>query len=405
MKLIYQGKLYESVFSQETENKILNAIKSAKKYASNAENKLYRVGGSVRDELLGVESKDIDYLVTNVALDELKKALEPISDNIVSTNVGESMQVIKAVIDGSDEPYDFAIPRTEKYGGSGTHTDVIATGDPSIPVEEELGRRDLTINAIAYNVETHLLVDPFGGVHDIHNKLLKAVGNPNERFSEDPLRILRVLQFANRFGFDIEPSTMSAIKNNVALLDNITGERILEEFKKAFTKGNSKGNAKFIEMLIDTGIGTHVFGSGFDPVSVNIIYGDRWIVNMILLFINGGDFAKMKPSTDVSTAISLAKSLTKSDPLAVMFKNERYLPVIKDAFKSMGDETLINKLNSLEGVPLSTRDLSISSQFLMDNGYVGPRLGALQKNMINEIYLKHIRNDENDLKNYLDSLK
>lgn len=405
MKVIYQGKLYESVFSQQTENKILEAVKSATKYDPNVENKLYRVGGSVRDKLLGVESKDIDYLVTNVSLENLKKALEPISDSIVSTNVGESMQVIKAVIDGSDEPYDFAIPRTEVYGGSGRHDDLQTFGDPSLSVKEDLARRDLTMNAVAYDVETHQFVDPFGGVQDIHNKVLKAVGNPNERFAEDPLRILRVLQFANRFGFAIEQHIMEAIKKNVALLDNITGERILEEFKKAFTKGNSKGNMKFVEMLTDTGIGAHIFGTSFDPIGVNVIYGDKWIVNMILLFINGGNFERMKPSTDVMTAITLARKLTNSDPLSVMFKNERYLPVLTDAFKTIADPTLMDKLRKLYEVPLVNKDLKISSEYLMSKGYSGPRLGAIQKKLIEEIYNKNIANNENDIKHYLDSLQ
>jgi tRNA nucleotidyltransferase/poly(A) polymerase len=234
---------------------------------------------------------------------------------------------------------------------------------------------------------------------------LKAVGNPNERFAEDPLRILRVLQFANRFGFTIEAKTMEAIKKNVALLDNITGERILEEFKKAFTKGNSKGNMKFVEMLIDTGIGTHIFGTSFDPIGVNIIYGDKWIVNMILLFINGGDFARMKPSTDVSTAITLARALLKNDPLSVMFKNERYLQVITDALKSIGDPELMDKLGKLNGVPLANKDLKISSEYLMSKGYSGPKLGAIQRQLVDEVYMRKISNDENDIKHYLEMIK
>lgn len=405
MKIIYQGKLYESVLSEKTENKILSTIKSAKKFNPALENKLYRVGGAVRDKMLGVESKDVDYLVTNVAFDDLKSSLETIADSIVSTNVGESMQVIKAIIDNSDEPFDFAIPRTEIYGGSGDHKDIKTFGDPSLSVRDDLARRDLTINAIAYDVETHQFVDPFGGVNDINNKVLRAVGNPDERFKEDLLRILRVLQFANRFGFSIEEKTMEAIKKNVPFLDAITGERILAEFEKAFVKSTKQGNVSFVNMLVDTGIGDQLFGEGFAPIETNLVYGDKWFTNMILLFINGGNYSRLKTANDISTAIQLARSLKTQDPLKVMFNNGRYLQYLKDAFKSMGDESLINKLNSLEGVPLAAKDLAISSQYLMDNGYVGPRLGSLQKNMINEIYLRHIKNDEADLKNYLDSLR
>jgi hypothetical protein len=405
MKIVYRGKLYESVVDQQTERKILSTIKNAKKYNNNKENELYRVGGIVRDNILGIESKDIDYLVTNVAFSDLKKALVPISDKIISTDVGDSMQVIKAYIDGSQEPYDFAIPRTEKYGGSGGHTDVIATGNPGIPVEDELGRRDLTINAIAYNVETHQLIDPYGGIPDIHNKILKAVGDPVQRFGEDPLRILRVLQFANRFGFTIDPKTMEAIKANVHLLDSTTGERIMGEFDKAFTKGNSKGNKLFAEILEDSGIGKHVFGDDFDPIAVNIIYGDKLIVNLILLFLNGGNFERMKPSTEVKTAITLARALVTGDALKVMYRNGRYLQVLKDAFRSIADPILVDKLNKLEGVPLEAKDLAISSDYLMNKGYEGPKLGSIQKTLIDEIYHKHIKNDETSIKNYLDSVR
>lgn len=122
MKFLYKTTTYEAIeLSSTTEKKILSAVKNARKYDNSKENKLYRVGGVVRDEIFGAKSKDIDYLVTNVAFEDLKKALAAISDKIVSTGVGESMQVIKAIIDGSEEPYDFAIPRTEVYGGSGKH--------------------------------------------------------------------------------------------------------------------------------------------------------------------------------------------------------------------------------------------------------------------------------------------
>lgn len=404
MKLIYQGNLYESTFSQATEDKILATIKAAPRFKQSRENKIYRVGGIVRDKLLGVESKDVDYVVTNVAFDALKKALETISDKVISTDVGDDMQVIKAVIDGSEEPYDFAIPRTEVYGGSGRHSDVTAIGNPILSVEDDLSRRDLTINSIAYDIETHQLIDPFGGVNDIHNKVLRAVGNPVERFSEDPLRILRVIQFANRFGFSIEYETLEAIKQNVGMLDNITGERILEELKKAVTKGNNKSNSRLVEMLSETGIGKHVFGSSFDPISTEIVYGDRLLVNMILLFLNGGDFSRMKPSTEVSTAITLARNLEKGDPLKVMFKNEKYLPIIGEAFRSIGDPNLMNKVRKLDGVPLAAKDIAISSEYLMSLGYQGPTLGQIQKKIIEAIYNKEIQNTESSIKNYLDSL-
>lgn len=405
MKVLYKNTQYEAVESLQTEAKILSAVKSAPKFDKSKENKLYRVGGVVRDEIFGAKSKDIDYLVTNVAFDDLKKALETISDKIVSTGVGESMLVIKAVIDGSEEPYDFAIPRTEVYGGSGKHDDVQTFGDPSLPVEADLSRRDLSFNAIAKDVETGEYIDPFGGVEDIRNGRIKAVRDPKERFSEDPLRMLRAIQFANRFGFEIEPETLKAIRENVALIDNITGERILEEFKKAFTKGKFQSNEKIIDLLNETGLGKHIFGQDFNPVKVPVIYGDKFIVNMILMFLKGGDFSKLKLPNEVSDAISIARMLSNRDALSVMFKNRRYLQYIQDAAKSMNDSAMIGKLKALEGVPLSNSELDIDSQWLMDRGYQGKALGDLQRMLISLIYKGQLKNEKSALEGYVEALQ
>jgi tRNA nucleotidyltransferase/poly(A) polymerase len=405
LKFLYKNATYEAVESPSTEKKILNAVKNARKYDESKENKLYRVGGVVRDEIFGAKSKDIDYLVTNVAFEDLKKALAAISDKIVSTGVGESMQVIKAVIDGSEEPYDFAIPRTEVYGGSGKHDDVQTFGDPSLPVEADLSRRDLSFNAIAKDVETGEYIDPFGGVEDIKQGRIKAVRDPKERFAEDPLRMLRAIQFANRFGFEIEPETLKAIRENVDLIDNITGERILEEFKKAFTKGKFQSNEKIVDLLTETGLGKHIFGQDFNPVKVPQVKGDKFVVNLILMFLNGGDYTKLKLPTEVSHAIMLARMLKTMDALNVMFKNRHYLQYMQDSAESMNNTEMLKKLESLNGVPLSNKELNISSQWLMDRGYQGRDLGNAQLALIVAIYEKKLKNETVELERYVEALQ
>lgn len=406
MKFLYKTTTYEAIeLSSTTEKKILSAVKNARKYDNSKENKLYRVGGVVRDEIFGAKSKDIDYLVTNVAFEDLKKALAAISDKIVSTGVGESMQVIKAVIDGSEEPYDFAIPRTEVYGGSGKHDDVQTFGDPSLPVEADLSRRDLSFNAIAKDVETGEYIDPFGGVEDIKQGRIKAVRDPKERFAEDPLRMLRAIQFANRFGFEIEPETLKAIRENVDLIDNITGERILEEFKKAFTKGKFQSNEKIVDLLTETGLGKHIFGQDFNPVKVPQAKGDKFVVNLILMFLNGGDYTKLKLPTEVSHAIMLARMLRTMDALNVMFKNRHYLQYMQDSAESMNNTEMLKKLESLNGVPLSNKELNISSQWLMDRGYQGRDLGNAQLALIVAIYEKKLKNETVELERYVEALQ
>lgn len=401
MKIIYNEVIYEN--TMDVPYNILKTIKNANKYNKNKEIGLYVVGGAVRDQYLGAMSKDIDFLVTNVTFNDMKIALSKIADNIVSTNVGENLNVLKVKISNAPEPYDFSIPRSETYGMSGSHTDIVVNGNPIMDLKDELLRRDFTMNAIAYDVETGTYIDPFNGINDIHNKVIRAVGNPIERFNEDPLRILRAIQFANRFGFTIEDKTLTAIKNSIHLLDKVTGERILEEFKKAFTKGKYASNKVFIELMVDTGIGKHLFGPSFNPIISDVIYGDRMMTNMILTFINGGNFSKLKPSNEIVNSINLAREIVNSDPLKVMYKNKKYLSILKDAFKTMKDSMLITKINSLDGVPLENKDLAIESEYLMSLGYEGAGLGKIQKELINAIYERRINNNVEDIKSYLDN--
>lgn len=193
--------------------------------------RLYRVGGCVRDEITGMYSKDVDYLVTGLELIEIKNIVEQYG---IANEVGKSFGIITVRIDKYD--YDFSMPRSEMSSGVG-HSDFEVVLDKNISLVEDLGRRDFTIGAIAKDVETGEYVDPFGGVADIKAGRIRAVRDPKERFSEDPLRMLRAIQFAVRFGFKLEPETLHAIRDNISLIDHITGERILEELKKAFTKG------------------------------------------------------------------------------------------------------------------------------------------------------------------------
>ena len=354
--------------------------------------RLYRVGGCVRDEITGMDPKDVDYLVTGLELIEIKNIVEQYG---IANEVGRSFGIITVRIGKYD--YDFSMPRSEMSSGAG-HSDFELTLDKNISLVEDLSRRDFTIGAIAKDVETGEYVDPFGGVEDIKAGRIKAVRDPKERFTEDPLRMLRAIQFANRFGFSLEPETMKAIRDNVSMIDNITGERILEEFKKAFTKGKYDSNKNFVSLLTDTGLGKHIFGSDFSPVAVEGIKGDKFIVNMMLLFLNGGDFSKLKPSVEVATAITLGRKFMREDALAVMFKNRAYFPVVEGMALSIGDSSLLSKLKSLEGVPLSSKELNIDSNWLMSIGIQGKALGDTQKELVQAIYERKVPNSEPELR-------
>lgn len=356
--------------------------------------RLYRVGGCVRDQFIGVDPKDIDYMVVGLKLSEMLRILAEFGH---PKEVGASFGIVTINIDG--DCYDFSVPRSEVSIGS-LHTDFNISFE-GVSLVEDLGRRDFTICAIAKDVETGEYIDPFNGVEDIKAGRIKAVRDPRERFAEDPLRMLRAIQFANRFGFTLEPETMKAIRENLSLIDNITGERILEEFKKAFTKGKFHSNENFVDLLNETGLGKHIFGQNFTPMKVSRVEGDKFIVNMMLLFANGGDFAKLKPSVETSTAIQLGRKFLKEDALQVMFKFRAYFEYVAGMVKSIGESSLLAKLQSLNGVPLSAKELNIDSNWLMEKGITGKGLGDTQKALIQAIYEKKVANSEPELREYL----
>lgn len=199
----------------------------------NAGGQIYSVGGAVRDGLLGKDSKDLDILIAKVPIDKLMAILSRYSDKEVK-EVGKSYGVIKFVPKGSKEEIDIAIPRTERKT-SGGHTGFDFFPDHNLPVEKELARRDFTINAIAKSHDGKI-VDPFNGIEDLKNKIIRVIGEKS--FSDDPLRMLRAVQFASRFGFTIEPETERMIKENSSLIKEISPERILIEFDKMIKKGD-----------------------------------------------------------------------------------------------------------------------------------------------------------------------
>jgi len=263
----------------------------------------YIIGGAVRDELLPdtPPSKDIDFLIRKLPLDQVANALAPLGK--VSL-VGKVFGVVTAIIDG--EEFDFAIPRTGEEKTGEKHTDFDVTTDPNAPIEADLGRRDFTINALAKDSAGNI-IDMFGGQEDLQNKTIRAVGDPNERFSEDPLRMMRALQFAVRFDFDIEPETLAAIRNNIDKIDTLAAERVFMEFNKAWTKG-SVNSDKLVSLLEETGIGRRLFGDDFDPQVVGIEGSseDKINGNFIAFFLNGGDFDPMRPTNDMIKHLDIA---------------------------------------------------------------------------------------------------
>ena len=198
--------------------KILKKLKAA-------DHEAYIVGGCVRDMLLGKEPKDID-IATSATPDEI----EALFKNTIPT--GKKYGTITVIIDG--EKYEVTTFRTDGKYSNSRKPDNIIFGTNII---DDLGRRDFTINAMAMDINGNI-IDPFNGQEDIELKTIKCVGNPDSRFTEDALRMMRAVRFASTHNFRLNPGTYNSIRKNAQKVRNISWERIREEFSKTITSPN-----------------------------------------------------------------------------------------------------------------------------------------------------------------------
>ena len=200
----------------------------------------YAVGGCVRDAVLGRQPEDWD--ITTSALPE--RVTELFSDlRVVPTGIkhgtvtvladGESFEVTTYRVDG--EYSDHRRPESVRFTAS---------------LEEDLARRDFTINAMAWDPFTDEIVDPFGGMRDIEDRTVRCVGEPEKRFSEDALRVLRALRFSSVLDFEIEEKTARAVREMAGDLENIAGERIRAELVKLITgRGAARALLEYREVF------------------------------------------------------------------------------------------------------------------------------------------------------------
>jgi len=193
--------------------------------------KFYLVGGAVRDKLLGIASKDKDYIVEANSYDEMKQAIIEKGGEIFL----ESPQffTIRAMIPKMGAA-DFVLPRTESCYSDGRRPDSVSVGT----LHDDLARRDFTMNAIAFDEESGEYIDPFDGKADIEKRLIRCVGSAFDRFYEDSLRLLRAVRFQIVKGFDLHDDVVQCLfsKELTDRLANVSDERKREELYKCFAK-------------------------------------------------------------------------------------------------------------------------------------------------------------------------
>lgn len=205
------------------------------------------VGGAVRDALLGKAPKDFD-LATDAVPDKVEEMMKAAGLRTIAT--GKAFGVINVFTDQGE--YEIATYRLDSKEGDGRRPDSVSFTN----IEGDVSRRDLTINALFYDIDKGEVVDLVGGIEDLRNGVVRTVGAPEDRFGEDKLRILRSLRFAGRFGSQLEPSIDAALQKD-ASLEGISGERIRDEFIKGIN--SAKSQKAFLQMIDKYGLFDWVF--------------------------------------------------------------------------------------------------------------------------------------------------
>lgn len=377
---------------------------------------VYVVGGTIRDAFLGKSMKDIDLIVEGLSLERIKDLLRQYGKVDI---VGESFSVIKFRPSGfQGEPYDIAIPRMDRKIGKGHKGFEIITDN--VDIITDLKRRDFTVNSIAVNIKDNKLVDPFNGIKDIDNKLLRATDET--AFIEDPLRILRGIQFAARFNFSIESNTMELMKQNSKLIKEISGERIFDELMKIL---NKKGNTNLaLSLLNKTGVDKALFDKemltygiesnefqNLDPISFFYVLG-------LLGNVDPANFLKKRLKGDsrlednvrtLNNIITLLPTIdNKEDIKFMLFKAFNKSPGVIEADVLPPEAHEIVYDMKLNKIPMTEDDIQIKGVDIMEIGNLkeGPEIGFIKERILRDALMNRFnwRNKDDSLEYLIDLL-
>ena len=352
----------------------------------------YFVGGCVRDYLLNDDFSDID-ITTNALPDEVKKIFRK------SIDTGIQHGTVTILING--DSFEVTTFRTEDdYIDHRTPEKVEFVSD----LKEDLDRRDFTINAMALDSKGELY-DYHCGEKDLRNKIIKTVNNPNERFFEDALRMLRAFRFSSKLGFEIEENTLKAIKNNAELIKFVSIERIVNEFRKLLT---GKGNKRSLELLLDSKLNNYI--PFLDEISKIIDFSNYTFCQSLYILSNINDisFEKLKELKLSNKEIKQVKIYEKINkdfisnvPLEIILYNYDIKDVafIASYFKycDMGD---IKKIK----LPIeSFNDIAITSMEIISiiDKPAGPWIKEIIKKLEEDIILSKIDNRRKDILDFL----
>lgn len=347
----------------------------------------YLVGGCVRDALLNRPVKDID-ITTSATPEEVMK--------IFPNNIPTGLQHGTVTVKMNGELFEVTTFRKEgQYSDSRRPDSVVFVTS----LEKDLQRRDFTINAMAMTVEGEIL-DYFNGQGDIKNGIIRTVGDPHQRLSEDALRILRAVRFAVRYGFNIEEKTFKACEVMNHTLNNISKERITQELREIFSHKNAdlgKYN-NILKVLFNRG---KLFNEDtLEPVRNK---NNDWIQNFArFLIVNGLISENGMPIDEATEKLHLTNKEKHSLKILTNMENlNKYntrellnlyglthtLQIRELTYGDVG----IEQVKRLSKLPYRIKDLPINGNDLIKLGYQGEDIGkALNKLMQKQLNTKHI---------------
>lgn len=373
------------------------------------------VGGSVRDSLLNRKVNDYD--ITTNALPSITKSL---FDKTIPTGIKHG--TITILID--KESFEVTTYRIDgEYIDNRKPKEVIFVSD----IEKDLSRRDFTINALAYNPDFGIK-DYFNGIDDLNNKIIRAVGEPNLRFQEDALRILRAIRFAAQLNFKIEENTLSAIKTNNKLIKNISKERIRDELLKMLTSNNPQ---KAILELYHSNLIDYIFNldnSSYNNIeylikSINTINNDldTRLTHCFFYLFNGDlqaielalknfrfDNARIKNIVTISQFKNYFKEITSKRDLKKMINLTGFDLTFKilnyNLMENPQDSNVLNELKiQLNNIiansePIFLKDLNITGKSLIaELNLKGKSIGDMLNLLLEEVLLDSTLNNYSDL--------
>jgi len=336
--------------------------------------KLFVVGGAVRDALLGKTPKDYD-LATDAKPDKVESMMQDAGYKTLAT--GKAFGVINVFTD--DDEYEIATFRSDI--GSGRRPDSVKF----TTIDQDVKRRDLTINALFYDINTGEVVDLVGGVDDLKKGIVRTVGSAEERFGEDRLRILRAIRFAGRFGSGLDPAVDAALKKDNSL-EGISSERIRDEFLKGIKTAKS---VKHFLNLIDS---YNLWDGIFPGLTINKsdFTNDNDPIVVIANLLKNNEPNKLSKTLNKLTYSSAENKAITFLVALQQFDNPNKVYTFKKLHNKSGvDDSIINKFSILTNLDTNlikaflNFELSVTGKDAQEELGIkpGPEMGQAIENM------------------------